>query len=323
MSIWGTILLLLAGLVLIIKGGDWFVDAASWTAEVSGVPKLIVGATVVSVATTLPELLVSVLAALKGNVDMAIGNAVGSVTANIGLIMAMSLIFLPFVIKRSDYLFKSLMMIGSAVLIGVFSIFFNRIAIVPAIIIFAVFIVYIFENVSAAKKAIKDGAKDSRRKIEGGKKEIIKNVVMFIIGAAAIVFGADLLVDNGTIIAEHFGVPHRIISLTIIAVGTSLPELVTTVTAIVKKQTSLGVGNIIGANVLDLSMIMPVCAFISGGALPISSRSFATFDIPVCLLMCVFATVPALITKKFSRWQGAVLMMFYAVYLVILCSGTL
>lgn len=314
-------LLLVLGLVLIVKGGDWFVDAASWMAEVSGIPKLIVGATVVSVATTLPELLVSTFAAARGNVDMAIGNAVGSVTANIGLIMAISLLFMPTIVRRSDYMFKSFMMVGAAALIGVFSIVFNEIAIIPAIIIALIFVAYIYENVSAAKMALKKSGEQQRRKITGGKKEVAVNIAKFVVGAAGIVIGADLLVDNGSLLAEYFGVPERIISLTIIAVGTSLPELVTTVTAIVKKQSSLSVGNIIGANVLDLSMIMPACAFISGGALPISSRSFAVFDIPVCLLLCVVSVVPTLITKKFARWQGVLMISIYAAYLVILCTG--
>ena len=308
-----TIALLVLGIVLIVKGGDIFVDAATWMAEVSGIPKFIIGATVVSVATTLPELFVSVIAASQGKVDMSIGNAVGSVTANIGLIMALSLIFIPMAIKRKDFAVKVSLMMGAALLLVVFG-SGGSFGIFPSVLFLCIFAVNVAENIISAKRAMVSGGDEEKEKTEG--KEIIINIAKFVIGAAAIVWGADLLVDNGSKLATIMGVPERVISVTIIAIGTSLPELVTTVTSIVKKQGNLSVGNIIGANIIDLTLIMPICAIVSGGALPVTAQ-VGRVDLPACLVVGAIAVIPTMITKKFSRWQGFVLIAVYIAYVII------
>ncbi len=313
MTLFVTLLLLALGIVLIIKGGDVFVDAATWIAEVSGIPKFIVGATVVSVATTLPELLVSVFAAAEGKVDMSIGNAVGSVTANIGLIMALALLFMPMVIKRKDYSVKFGLMLGAALLIVIFG-RGGSFGILPSLLLIAVFIVNVVENIVSARRGMGENAQEEKPAKD--KKTVIVNILKFVLGAAAIVWGADLLVDNGSALALMMGVPERVISVTLIAIGTSLPELVTTVTSIVKKQGSLSVGNIIGANIIDLALILPVCSLVSGGALPVT-RQIASVDLPACLIIGAVAVIPPLLFKKFSRWQGAVLLALYIAYMVI------
>ena len=122
------------------------------------------------------------------------------------------------------------------------------------------------------------------------------------------------MVDNGSAIAASLGVPENIIALTAIAIGTSLPELVTTISAIVKKEPSLSIGNIIGANIIDMTMILPVCAFVSGGTLPVAAQTYQ-LDVPVCFAVCAVALIPALISKRFRRWQGAVLLAIYGGYL--------
>lgn len=311
------IFLFLVGIVFIVKGGDFFVDAASWIAEVSGIPKLIVGATIVSLATTLPEMLVSVMAAAKGSVDMAIGNAVGSVTANIGLIMAISLICMPGLIRRRDYLTKAILMLAASVLIVVSGLGGGMGTAVSAVLI-VIFFLFLWENVSSAKRSMKDSQDaEGRRRIEG-RNEIAVNIVKFVVGTIGIVWGADLLVDNGSALAALAGVPERVIGVTVIAVGTSLPELVTTITAIVKKQSSLSVGNIVGANIIDLTLILPLSSFVSGKALPIAESS-AKYDLPACLLVGCIALIPALISEKFRKWQGMVLLAVYAVYLYLTC----
>lgn len=310
-----TLLLFALGIVLIVKGGDFFVDAAAWIAEISGIPKLIIGATVVSFATTLPELLVSTIAATQGKVDMSIGNAVGSVTANIGLIMAISLLFMPSVIKRADYLPKSILMLVAAAIIVVGGVF-GEIGLLLVCLLFVILGIFVFENVRSAVIAGKGKTSEGREPVNG--KIIAVNIIKFVAGAAGIVIGADLLVDNGSELARLVGVSERIIGLTLVAVGTSLPELVTTITAIVKKQSSLSVGNILGANILDLTLIMPLSAIVSGKALPISSSS-AIIDLPFCLLVGVVAVVPAMIASKFMRWQGVALLALYSVYLVVTC----
>ena len=316
------VLLFVVGLIIIIKGGDFFVDAASWMAEVSGIPKLIVGATVVSLATTLPELLVSAMAASKGQVDMAIGNAVGSVTANIGLIMAVALLFMPSVIKRRDYMLKAILMLVATALLGVFGIAFGELKLIWGVVFLVIFAVNIWDNVAGAKSAMKEEKGNKEEKEPVTKKVVITNIIKFAVGTAGIVIGADLLVDQGSFIAAEIGIPERIISVTVIAIGTSLPELITTITAIAKKQASLSAGNIIGANIIDLTMILPICSLVSGGSLPIS-RMAACIDIPACLIVGLIAMIPTLITKKFTRIQGVALLVVYAIYVYITTSGVI
>jgi len=319
MELFLIILLFAIGIVLVIKGGDYFVDAASWMAKVSGIPKLIIGATVVSVATTLPEMLVSVLAAVDGKVDMAIGNAVGSVTANIGLIMAISLICLPSIIRRKDYMFKSVLMLLSASIIVALG-FVGKINIIFSLVLLVIFAIFFTENIIGAKKAMAQKSADEEETEEDlkSKKTIIINIVKFIGGAAGIVIGARLLVDNGSELARLIGVSERIIGVTLVAIGTSLPELITTITAISKKQSELSVGNIIGANIMDLTLIMPLSALISGKSLTVSDFS-AMIDLPACLLVGLIALVPALIRSKFSRTQGIIMLIVYIGYVVITC----
>lgn len=313
------ILIFLAGIILIVKGGDWFVDAASWIAEVSGIPKLIVGATIVSVATTLPELLVSAMAAAQGKVDMAVGNAVGSVTANIGLIMAISIIFMPGRIRRGDYLLKSVLMLTAAGLL-IFGGVRGEVGLTVSAPLMLIFAVFIFENVRGARAAMRYGGEASYRADRPDKRKIFFQCLKFIIGAVAVVIGADMLVDSASALARLAGISERIIGVTIVAVGTSLPELVTTITAIVKKQSALSVGNILGANILDLTMILPLSALISGQSLPVSAAS-ARIDLPACLLVGVIAVVPAMIFARFRRWQGAALLVVYGLYIALTCGA--
>lgn len=317
MEILVPVLLFIVGAVFVIKGGDYFVDAATWIAEVSGIPKLIIGATVVSIATTLPEMLVSIMAATQGKVDMSIGNAVGSVTANIGLIMALSLIFMPGLIKRSDYLLKSvLMLLASAIIVACG--LTGKISISFCVLLLIVYAVFMYENVSSAKKNMAENKEEEKDASLKEKKTVITNIAKFVLGTVGIVWGADLLVDNGSELARLLGVSERIIGVTLVAVGTSLPELITTITAIAKKQSSLSVGNILGANIMDLTLIMPLSSVISGQALPVAQTS-AMIDLPASLLVGVIAVVPAMIKSKFSRWQGFVLLGVYISYIIITC----
>ena len=323
MTVFVTILLFLIGVALIVKGGDIFVDAASWIAEISGIPKLIIGATIVSIATTLPENIVSCMAAAQGKIDMSIGNAVGSVTANIGLIMAISILCMPSAIKRKDYLVKSVLMLLASAVIVVGG-FFGKLNLPLVILLIVILAVFIYENVHSAIVANSKEKSEQigiNEKKTATKKDIVINILKFVLGAAGIVFGADLLVDNGSELARLVGVSERIIGVTIIAIGTSLPELVTTITAVIKKQSSLSLGNILGANILDLTMILPLSSLFSGQALPISSSS-AMFDLPACLLVGAIAIIPTLITSKFKRWQGFALLSVYVVYMVLTCVVT-
>lgn len=307
------ILLFVVGLVLIIKGGDWFVDSAVFIANLTGIPKFIIGATIVSVATTLPELTVSVTGVIDGELDLAVGNAVGSVTANIGLIMGISLVCMPAVIKRSQFWLKGTLMSAAALLLWVLC-KDGTLHMLPSFALFVLLAVYVWDNIRDAKN---DVGSDEREVVD--KKDLPKQIVMFIIGIAAIVGGSKLLIEYGSEIALLLGVPSAIIGVTMVAIGTSLPELITTLTAIRKKESSMSIGNIIGANIIDLAMILPICSVVSDGKLTIAEQSYA-LDMPMCFAMTLIAVLPPLIKGKLYRWQGILMLALYAVYVVILVT---
>lgn len=307
------ILLFIVGLLLIIKGGDWFVDSAVFIANLTGIPKFIIGATIVSVATTLPELTVSVTGVLDGELDLAVGNAVGSVTANIGLIMGISLVCIPAAIKRNQFWLKGTLMSAAALLLWVLC-KDGTLHMLPSFALFVLLAIYVWDNIRDAKN---DVGTDERETVD--KKDLPKQLVMFVIGVAAIVVGSKLLINYGSELALLLGVPSAIIGVTMVAIGTSLPELITTLTAIRKKESSMSIGNIIGANIIDLAMILPICSVVSDGKLTIAEQSYA-LDMPACFGMTLLAVLPPLIKGKMYRWQGVLMLVLYAAYVVVLVT---
>ena len=299
------------GLVLIIKGGDWFVDSAAWFAEATGIPKFVVGATVVSFATTLPELLVSVRAAMNGSAQLAIGNAVGSVTANTTLIMGVSLVAMAGVISRKEFSLKGGLLLAAIVGLTLLSLS-GWLPVWSAFILWAIFLTFMVSNLIEGKKS---ASLEKSETFE--KKEIPGKILFFVLGTASIVFGAEFLVSSGKTIAAGIGISETIIGFTVIALGTSLPELVTTLTAIRKKENSLSVGNIVGANIIDTTLILPLCAVINGTPLPVD-RVNLVFDFPVCIAACAVAIIPTVIQGRFKKWQGYALLTIYALYMLLL-----
>lgn len=318
-NLFTVLLLFAAGLIFIIKGGDWFVDAATWIAEAFGIPKFIVGATVVSFATTLPEMLVSVFAALEGNADIAVGNAVGSVTANTGLIMCLSLVCMPCLMTRKQFGFKASLLLATIAVLFAFT-RNGQLSVAQSVVILLFFAAFLAENLMAGKR--EHGAENAENRPQMTGKALACNLLGFVLGAATIVLGAQLLIDNGSALAKMIGVPDSIIAATMIAIGTSLPELVTTLTAIRKKESSLSVGNIIGANIMDLTLIMPLCSLIQGRAMLVE-RQGMLLDIPACLIITAAALVPALISGRFKRWTGFLIGGLYIAYLAVMftCFG--
>lgn len=329
------------GLLLICKGGDWFVDAASKLSETLGIPKSVIGATIVSFATTMPEIIVSVAAALQGHSVMAIGNAVGSVSANTGIILAISLFFLPVAIRRQEYFLKIVLYLGT--LIMLFFSFTDKIFDKSdCLLLLLAGILFLIENVKNAlreKNSMQTKIKkENGRKINGNnrskmknrpekikrvreKKEktytkdmLLKTFFWFCVGAVSIVAGSELLVHSACEIAEKLHISEDIISVTIVAMGTSLPELVTTVTAIIKKESSLSVGNIVGANMIDAAFILPICTLLSGEKLPVSVQ-MSRIDMPICMLISALALLPMLIRKEIKRRDGIIVFSIYAGYL--------
>lgn len=315
------VLLFAAGLVCIIKGGDLFVDAAGWIAEASGIPKFIIGATIVSFATTLPEMLVSVFAALEGNADIAVGNAVGSVTANTGLIMCLSLVCMTCLMERRQFGVKACLLLAAILSLFGFT-RDGRLSVAEGLLVLVIFAGFLAESLISARREQGTELKEDEERPAVSGKTVAGNIVKFVLGAAGIVLGAQLLIDNGSAIAALLGVPDAIVAATMIAIGTSLPELVTTLTAIRKRESSLSVGNIIGANIMDLTLILPLCSLILGKPLPVQSQGML-LDIPACLIICAAVLVPALWKGKFQRWMGFLAGGLYIVYLTVMftCFG--
>lgn len=309
---WLVLVLFGVGLVLIFKGGDLFVDSAAWIAEASGIPKFIIGATVVSLATTMPELLVSLIAAAQGKTDLAIGNAVGSVTANTGLILGIVLVCAPAVAIRPPFYVQTTLMI-LATCVTLLFVQGGELTLLPSLILLVIFLVFVGYNVKNARSApdIAEARPDKRG-------APIK-VLLFLLGAGMTVLGARMLVYYGSLMALMFGVAEGLIGVTLIAVGTSLPELVTAIVSIRKGQASLSLGNIIGANIIDMTLILPLCAVISGKNLPVSDMS-AFLDLPASLIVMLALAVPVLLTRRFRRWQGLLMLGLYGLYMLLLIA---
>ena len=315
MSMLLPVLLFAAGLAVIIKCSDLFVDAACWMSTVTGISRAVIGATIVSFATTAPEYFVSLVGVMKGHYDLSIGNAVGSLSANLGMALAVLAIFSPGIVGDRLFGIKGLIMIFAAGLLLVFCMD-GRVSIIEGLILLVIFAVSIFINLKYSKE---DDIEEYCPPGEAGRtgKDIALNVGKFVLGAGGIIFGSNLLVDNGVVIAEFLGVSEAVIGLTFIAIGTSLPEIITSVAAIVKKQSAISIGNIVGANIIDTTLILSTGAFLSGGHLAVSATT-VSIDLPVTLGLMAIAVLPVLIWKKLFRTQGIVMAAAYISYLVFI-----
>ncbi len=299
------VLLLILGLGFIIKGGDWFVDSAIWMARITKIPPFIIGATIVSLATTVPEVLVSVIATMQGSTDLALGNAIGSIIANIGLIMGISLFVAPPKHTSKDYIIKGLYMVASAIILIALSLD-GLLSKPQSLILWGLLIGFFILNITSSKK-------------DGTMEEVAfdkKYVFLFILGAISVVIGARLLVDNGVAIARALNISEAIIGLTIVAVGTSLPELVTTITALIKKNSNLSLGNIVGANIMNILLVIPSATLVSTSGLVMRMQTVVQ-DIPFSILFMSIAMIPPLLFKRFFKWQGLLMLVTYGIYLII------
>ena len=300
----GNVGVLLLGIVLVVKGGDAFVEAAGGLARGLGLPAFLVGATVVSLATTLPEILVSVLAAAQGKVDMAVGNALGSVTANTAMILASGMVLLPGVDLGKGLKIPCLLLVGAiGVLWGACT--GGALAWWGVVLLGGICVGFLVYNVQRGKKEMQPEQKEDAGRW----------VWRFLLGAAAIVGGSHFLVTGGSGLAGLLGVPERMIAVTLLAVGTSLPELVTTLAAVKKGELALSIGNVVGANIIDLTLILPLCSAASGGTIPISQQNLWV-DLPACAAVLLTASAPLLLRRKSHRVTGVLLWLLYGCYLV-------
>ena len=320
------ILLFIVGLVALIKGGDWFVDGATGIAHRFHIPELLIGATVVSIGTTLPEVMVSATSAFTGHGEIAYGNAIGSIICNTSLIAALTVAIRPAKVEKKSLVIPVIFFFSSAVAYSAVAYFLGEFSRVAGICLLAVFAAYMTTLVLQAKKEMTLTAdtekKDEAEALEDKPVPMWKNILFLVIGAALIAVGADLLVDNGTIIAKFLGVPESVIALTFVALGTSLPELVTAITSLVKGHGALSLGNIIGANIFNLVLVSGVSIAISPFALPsgseIMGRSASlVMDIPIMLCVMMLLTFPALFKGKLYRWQGIILLGIYAAFCAV------
>ena len=315
-----SVLLFAVGLVLLIKGGDWFVDGATGIARRFRLPDIIVGATVVSIGTTLPEVMVSVTGALNGQGAMAYGNAIGSIICNTSLIAAISVAFNPGPVNVKTMKMPVIFFFLSAVVYCVAAYFLGEFPRWLGFVLLGIFVVYMLITVRQGLKN-PDAAHEEEDDGEQKERKLWQELALLVVGAALIAVGADLLVDHGTIIAQELGVPETVIALTFVALGTSLPELVTTITSLRKGHASLGIGNVIGANIFNLVLVSGTSVSLAPFEVPMGNTLFGinsslVLDIPLMLCVMALLTVPALLSKKLGRWQGILLLAIYASFCV-------
>lgn len=314
MGIGITLLVFIIGLIMIVKGGDWFLDATIWIAERTGISFGIIGATLVSVATTLPELFVSTIASKEGFSDMAVGNSLGSYICNIAFIIGICSLIKPIKIKDKVFGAKGVMMLGYLCIFYIFA-SDGLITHVEGKILVSLISLFILINVFEHRKDNRKAKKVKNTPNEKG--EVIIISLKFAIGAFLIVYGAQLLVDTGVEIANILKIPKQVISLTLLAVGTSLPELVTALGSMMKGQQNISVGNILGANVINMSVVMGASALVSSEGLLIS-RQTLILDIPMAAIVSLIFILSGIYMEKINRFVGMILLSAYATYLYVL-----
>ncbi len=303
-----TIGLFVLGLVLICLGGDRLVDAAVAIARRLKIPEIVVGATIVSLGTTLPEILVSTTAAFQGSASISVGNALGSIICNTALIAGMTQLISPAKkVARSSILWRVLLFFGVIVVMLVTGRLTGQFQRPLGVALLLCFVFYAFMNIKSP------GDEEEEQEEEKKEGSLVKELLTLAVCAALLYVGSKLLVDNGIALAEMLGVPERVIAVTFIALGTSLPELVTSLTSIIKGYGNVGLGNIVGANILNILLVIGIPATITG--MPVS-ESALRMDAPLCILVMAVLTIPLIIRQKSSRLQGGALLAIYACYVV-------
>ena len=316
------IILFIVGLIFLIKGGDWFVDGATGIAHRFHVPELLIGATVVSIGTTLPEVMVSATSAVSGHGEIAYGNAIGSIICNVCLIAALTIAIRPSATDKKTLKLPVIFFFLAAIFYSATAYISGHFSRFTGLVLLVMFGAYIGISVYQIKNHPGEAAVSEDAEVsDEGSSSLLKDIILLVIGAALIAVGANLLVDNGTIIARELGVPESVIALTFVALGTSLPELVTAITSLTKGPGALSLGNVIGANLFNLVLVTGVSATLSPFDIPVSKtiaglNSSLVVDIPLMLFVMAFLTFPAIKREKLSRAQGIVLLVIYAAFCI-------
>ena len=310
------------GLVLLIKGGDWFVDGATGIAKRFKLPDIVVGATVVSIGTTLPEVMVSTTGALAGSGAMAYGNAIGSIICNTALIAAISIAANPGPVNVKSMKMPVIFFFGSCAIYCLAAYVLGTFPRWMGFVMLAVFVIYMILTIRNGLRN-PDAVAAEEEEENSKPRTLWMELLLLVVGAAIIAVGADFLVEHGQIIALELGVPETVVALLFVALGTSLPELVTTITSLKKGRGSLGIGNVIGANIFNLVLVSGVSVTLAPFDVPCENFLLDTglnlslvFEIPVMLGVMALMTVPALRKKKLSRWQGILLLGIYVAFCI-------
>ncbi len=311
------ILIIALGFVLLIKGADFLVEGASGIAKKFHIPEIIIGLTIVSIGTSMPELFVSITSALDGYEDMAMGNVIGSNLCNLLLILGLSATITPIIFKKETKFIEIPMCLGLTIIFTVLCNIGNGISRIDAIILLALFAMFIIYTIIMAKKGEAfDGIEEVKEAEEKKKRSTIVNIIYVILGIIALKFGGDFVVEHSEKIARMFNISEKIISLTIIAIGTSLPELVTSVTAAVKHDSDIAIGNIIGSNIFNILLIIGASAVIS----PIKYNPTYNLQMGILIVSTIVLCIFPYTDKKdeMTRSNGITYLMLYALYMAML-----
>lgn len=309
------ILLIVLGFVLLVKGADFLVDGASSVAKRFRIPEIVIGLTIVSIGTSMPELFVSTTSALQGSADMSIGNIIGSNICNLLLILGLSAAISPVKFQKATRNIEIPICFGITVVFMLLANIGKDISFVDSIVLLVLFAGFIAYTFYIAKKGLAE-AKDEPQETEAVKGSVLKDIILIALGIVGLKFGGDLTVDNSVEIAKTIGISEKVIGLTILAIGTSLPELVTSVVAAIKGNDDIAIGNIIGSNIFNMLMILGVTAFIT----PLSYN--VTYNVQLAILLFALLLLELFaFTKpknKMTRSNGIIYVALYAMYMVML-----
>lgn len=304
------VVLLVVGFVMLIKGADWFVDGAAGIAARFGIPQLVIGLTIVAMGTSAPEAAVSINAAMAGNAGITIGNIVGSNILNILLILGITAAITTVAVQHSTVKWEMPFMHIITIVLAVLGFTGGEIVLWEGIVLWGLFLVYL----GYLFKMAKNGSDDEE---EGEILPLWKQLLMLVVGIVCIVFGSDLTVDNATMIAEFLGMDDRLIGLTIVAFGTSLPELVTSVTAARKGKADIAIGNIVGSNIFNILFVVGTTALIT----PVAFAKGFIIDSAIALAAGLILWFGVMKEHKLKRPIGIIMLVAYAVYFVYLLMG--
>ncbi len=317
-----SILLILIGFALLIKGADFLVEGSSNISKRFHIPEIIIGLTIVSIGTSMPELFVSITSAIDGYADMAVGNVVGSNACNMLLILGLSATIRPIVFKRETRLIEIPICLAITIIFMILANINQDISRIEGIVLIVLFTIFIIYTIVMAKKGEKFDSKDEEERNESAKSSnkketsIIKDIIYVIIGIIGLKIGGDLTVNHSVNIANMFNISEKIISVTILAIGTSLPELMTSVTAAYKGKSDIAIGNIIGSNIFNMLLIIGVSSIINPVAYNITYNTEMYFLILGTVVLAMFPLIPP--KNKMDRMNGITFLLLYGAYLGLL-----